>query len=143
MNHRLKFMGLAALAACMGGTGLVHAQTLSTAQTYANLVFSFSSSLKSGSNDYTVCNELRVDATGDFVNSTKFLVYGALNCPSTATAYTAAGSGYFGFDASVNMAFLLGSGLTLQCPRLVGLAGTCNLNNTAGVTVGTATIALK
>ena len=48
-------------------------------------------------------------------------------------------SGYIGFDGSINMAFLLGNGLSVQCPRLVNLSGSCDINNTAGVKVGTAT----
>jgi hypothetical protein len=129
--------------ALIGGLGVAQAQTLGTAQTYSNIVFSFSTTLKSGSADYTVCNELRVDATGDFVHSTKFVVYGVLNCASSATGYTAAGSGYIGFNGSINMSLLLGTGLYLQCPTLVNLVGNCDINNAAGVKVGSASLAVK
>jgi hypothetical protein len=71
------------------------------------------------------------------------VVYGALNCPATATGYTLAGSGYFGFEGSINMAFFMSNGMAMQCPALVNLAGTCSFHNAAGIQVGTAQIALK
>lgn len=140
VNRRFKFLALVGLCAAVGTAS---ALTSGAPQTFSNVAFGFSSTLKSGTIDFTVCNELRVDATGDFVNSTKFVVYGVLNCATTATGYTAAGSGYIGFDGSINMAFLLGNGLSVQCPRLVNLSGSCDINNTAGVKVGTATLTLK
>lgn len=107
--------------------------------TYANLAFGLTTTLSG----YTACNELRVDATGDFAASTKFVVYGVLNCPSTATGYTLAGSGYVAFDGTVNMAFFMSNGMAVQCPSLVNLAGTCTFHNAAGLQVGTATVSLK
>jgi len=121
------------------GLGTGQAQTLAPTQTYSNIAFSLSTALAG----YTSCNELRVDASGDFVGSTKFALYGVLNCPSTATGYTLAGSGYIGSDGSINMAFFMSNGVALQCPRLVGLAGNCSFHNAAGLQVGTAAIALK
>ena len=138
--RRNKFLALVSLC---GVVGIAGAQTTKAPQTYSNVAFAFSTSLVSPTIDFTVCNELRVDATGDFVNSTKFVVYGVLNCATTGKGYTAAGSGYIGFDGSINMAFLLGNGLSVQCPRLVNLSGSCDINNTAGVKVGTATLTLK
>jgi len=130
----------AALPLLMAGSmGLAQAQTLATTQTFSNLAFSLTTTLSG----YTACNELRLDASGDFASSTKFVVYGVLNCPSTATGYTLAGSGYVGFDGSINWAFFMSNGMALQCPRLVNLAGSCTFHNGAGVQVGTATIALK
>lgn len=140
MNGRLKFLALVGLCSAVSTAG---ALTSGSPQTYSNVAFGFSTTLKSSTIDFTVCNELRVDATGDFINSTKFVVYGVLNCANTATGYTAAGSGYIGFDGTINLAFLLGNGLSLQCPRLVNLSGSCDINNTAGVKVGTATLTLK
>ena len=122
-----------------GLSALAAAQAITSTLTYSNLAFSLTTSLSG----YAACNELRVDASGDLVTSTKFIVYGVLNCPSTATGYTLAGSGYVGFDGSVNMAFFMSNGMALQCPRLVGLAGACTFHNAAGLEVGSATIALK
>lgn len=119
--------------------GLAQAQSVATTTTFANLAFSLNTTLSG----YTACNELRLDASGDFASSTKFIVYGVLNCPSTATGYTLAGSGYVGFDGSINWAFFMSNGMALQCPRLVNLAGSCTFHNGAGVQVGTATIAPK
>ena len=138
--RRNKFLALVSLC---GVVGIAGAQTTGAPQTYSNVAFAFTTALVSPTIDFTVCNELRVDATGDFVNSTKFVVYGVLNCATTGKGYTAAGSGYIGFDGSINMAFLLGNGLSVQCPRLVNLSGSCDINNTAGVKVGTATLTLK
>lgn len=112
------------------------AQTATTTMTYTDVTWGLSTTLSG----YTACNELRVDVSGDFTRSTKFVVYGVLNCPTTATGFTLAGSGYVGFDGSINMAFFMSNGIALQCPRLVGLAGSCTFHNGAGVQVGTATL---
>lgn len=112
------------------------AQTATTTMTYTDVTWGLATTLSG----YTACNELRVDASGDFTRSTKFVVYGVLNCPTTATGYTLAGSGYVGFDGSINMAFFMSNGMALQCPRLVNLAGSCTFHNGAGVQVGTATL---
>lgn len=128
-----RLIALATLATC---TVAAHGQTTTT---FSNLAFSLTTTLAG----YTACNELRLDASGDFANSTKFVVYGVLNCPSTATGYTLAGSGYIGFDGSINWAFFMSNGMALQCPRLVNLGGACTFHNGAGLQVGTATIALK
>lgn len=133
MQRPLALLALGVLAP------LAQAQTLATTLTYANLAFSLTTTLSG----YTACNELRIDASGDFASSTKFVAYGVLNCPSTATGYTLAGSGYIGFDGSINMAFFMSNGMALQCPRLVNLAGACTFHNAAGLQVGTATLALK
>lgn len=133
MTRRLKVLGLACLAALSFGV------QAGTPATFANLTFSFTTT----ASGYANCTELKVDATGDFANSTKFVIYGALNCPAIAAGYTLAGSGYFGFDGSINMAFFIGNGNALRCPTLVNLAGTCTVHSAAGTQVGTATIALK
>lgn len=112
------------------------AQTAATTMTYTDVTWGLSTTLSG----YTACNELRVDVSGDFTRSTKFVVYGVLNCPTTATGFTLAGSGYVGFDGSINMAFFMSNGMALQCPRLVSLAGSCTFHNGAGVQVGTATL---
>ncbi len=127
-------------AAALGAaTCAVQGQSLTATQTYANLAFDLVTTLSG----YSACNELRLDASGDFVNSSKFVVYGVLNCPATASGYTLAGSGYVGFDGSVNMAFFMSNGMALQCPRLVGLAGNCSFHNAAGLQVGTAVVTLR
>lgn len=130
---------LIALCVCLPLAPFAQAQTLATTLTYSNLAWGLTTTLSG----YTACNELRIDASGDFASSTKFIAYGVLNCPATATGYTVAGSGYIGFDGSINMAFFMSNGMALQCPRLVNLAGTCTFHNAAGVQVGTATLALK
>jgi hypothetical protein len=120
-------------------TATSQAQTLASTQTYSNIAFS----LTPAPPNYSACNELRIDASGDFASSTKFVVFGVLNCPTTATGYTLAGSGYFGFNGSLNMSFFMSNGLWMQCPTLVNLAGTCTFHNGAGVQVGSTAIALK
>jgi hypothetical protein len=135
-------LNLAIAAGALGAVPAVQAQVLGSTQTYRDVVFSLSNVTQSLGIPSS-CNEIRIDASGDFANSTKFTLFGALNCQTTGTAYSLAGSGYFGFDGTLNMAMIMGNGLALRCPTLAGYAGNCTFHNSAGVQVGTATVALK
>ena len=107
----------AAQAAPFGNTG-----------TYTNVVWNVSTSVP----EFARCNELRVDATGDLNNSSRFSIYGNLNCIASGTFYPVSGSAGFSRDGTFTINLFLGSGAVLQCFNLNGLSGRCQY-----VTVGT------
>jgi hypothetical protein len=90
------------------------------------------------------CNQVYLDASGDFAQSTRFALYGGLNCPSLGGGYAAVGSGYFGSNGTFNMTINFGSGSQIICGNLnrSTLSGVCNVFNSAGPQIGTALLTL-
>ena len=119
----------AAQAAPLGNTG-----------TYTNIVWSVSTTVP----QFSGCNELRVDVTGDLNNSSNSSVYGGLNCVASNTAYPVSGVASFLTNGTFAMNLFLSSGTVLQCFNLNGLSGTCRYVNTGTNTVlGTATLTFR
>lgn len=90
------------------------------------------------------CNQVYLDANGDFQKSSGFVLYGSLYCPSFGGSYSAVGNGYFGTNGSFNMTITFGSGSQIICGGLNGssLSGVCNVFNSTGSQIGTARLTL-
>jgi hypothetical protein len=89
---------------------------------------------------FVSCGQLKLDSTGDVVNSNTMALHGSLICQATANtaAHTlgATGTAYFSPDAQFNMSLLLGNGVVLQCTRWGSTSGTCSVSDPAGSTNG-------
>lgn len=115
-----------------------HAFGVSPAAVYNDLTWNFSSNVAGISS----CNSMRLDGNGNLAVSSKFVAYGAINCPALGGGYAATGSGYLGTDGSFNMTLTFGAGNQLACVRMNAstLSGTCNVFNSSGTQIGTAVI---
>ena len=137
MKTRLALLKtLAQLVIAFLTASVSNAQTFGSASTYSGLTWSVSTSIP----DLFYCNQLLLDATGDFYNSTNYVVYGALNCPALGSGYASSGNAYFGIDGSFNMTVSIGVGVKLVCVNLSGatLGGSCAIFNALGAQLGTA-----
>jgi len=118
----------AAQAAPLGNTG-----------TYTNIVWSVSTTVP----EFARCDELRVDVTGDLNNSSRYSVYGGLNCVD-GTSYPVSGSAGFIKDGTFFMSLFISSGVALQCFNLNGLSGTCRITKTGtNEPLGTALVTFR
>ena len=117
-------------------TGPAMAIEVGTASVYSGVTWSFSSSVSG----LQGCNQLYMDANGDFQKSSGFVLYGALNCPSLGGGYAAVGNGYFGNEGLFDMTITFGSGSQIACSRLnrSTLSGVCSIYNATGSQIGTA-----
>lgn len=103
--------------------------------TYTNLVWSTSldaSGLRS-------CDQLVIDATGDYYGSGALVLYGSLNCSNGA--YGVTGSLYTAVDDSLSITLLV-AGYTVVCPRVVGFSGSCSVYDSSWIVRGTGSIRL-
>lgn len=109
--------------------------------TFSDLLWRVSSNVSGLSG----CTELQVDATADLTNSSKLVIYGALNCPSQQSgSYGVVGGGYFASDGSFNMTLIVGASTVLECIRLPSnLTGTCTYRDTFGNSLGTAFVTFR
>ena len=123
---------------CAAMPMVANAIGIGTPATYNNLVWEVSSPQA-----FSSCTELRLDATGDLVNSNRVIAYGALNCPLLGGGYATTGTIYFGTDGSFNMTLMVGNGIMLQCVRWNGVSGLCQFSNSAGTAIGTASLTLR
>lgn len=115
------------------------AQGVGPATTYSGLHWSFATS---GVASLAPCNRLQLDATGDLVRSTIMSLSGILNCPAFGTGFATWGAGYIGNDGSLNLVFSIGGQWTINCPRLFGLAGACQILDSSGIVRGTGVLTL-
>lgn len=133
------FQMLLALAAAVLPPVTSNASTFGSTSTYSNILWTMSTSVSG----FNLCNELRLDGSGDMANSNSFVISGALNCPAIGGAYGAVGSLYMSTDGTFNMNLLLGAGYALQCVRMIGLSGMCVFSNAAGVQLGTGLLSFR
>lgn len=127
---------------------LVFALLLSTlpARAFGNgtaIVFSgLTWSVSTGVSGLTSCNQLRLDASGDFVDSSSFALYGTYNCPALGGGYAATGVGYFDTSGLFNMTITFSNGWQITCVRLNAstMSGACGISNSVGASVGTALV---
>lgn len=106
-----------------------------TATTYTNLVWSTyfdASGLRN-------CDQLVIDATGDYYGSGALVLYGSLNCSNGA--YGVTGSLYTAVDDSLSITLLV-AGYTVVCPRVVGFSGSCSVYDSSWVVRGTGSVRL-
>ncbi|MBA2675932.1 hypothetical protein [Ramlibacter sp.] len=128
---------LIALAAVLGAAA-APAQTLVSTSTYADLLWSFSTT----QNGFTGCSQLQLDATGAISRSDNYAMYGQLSCPSLGGTYGVDGSAYFNAAGNFNMTLDFGVAYKLVCNNLNGgtLSGSCIIYNGSGTQTGTAFI---
>ena len=124
-------------------TGIFSAQA-QTVSSFSNLRWNFGTS----NSTFSGCNELVLDAIGDFSKGVSFLMPGVLNCRSgNANASVAVlGNGYFGVGSnSITIRLRLANGDQLFCDvlNLSTLSGSCRLQNSNATDIGFASISLK
>lgn len=136
---KLKLIVSLVLAA---GIFSAQAQTFGVSS-FSNLRLNFGSS----NTTWSVCNELVLDAIGDFTNGTNFLMTGFLNCrPGSATvSATVLGNGYFSGPNIIVIRLRMPNGDQLFCDGLNAstLSGSCRLQNSNLTDIGIASISLK
>jgi hypothetical protein len=112
--------------------------TYGSTQTYGGLTWSVST----GASGLSSCTQLFLNASGDFVNTQGFALFGAYNCPALGGGYAATGVGYFGTDGSFNMTVTFGNGAQVSCTRLPAgtMSGTCSIYNSTGTYQGPASV---
>lgn len=131
MRHLKKF---AAALALFASAFAAQAQVYGSTNTYSNLAWDFFSSQSGFQN----CTTLYLDATGDFSNSSNYVMYGDLSC--SGGSYLVTGSGYFDGAGGFNLQLVLGVSHKLLCVSLPNLTGTCTIYNNSGTQTGTAFI---
>ena len=132
MNSR--FFKYISILFIMCASGYANAYGYGSTSTYSSVTWSFSHNINGLS---SMCNQLRVDLTGDIFNSKSMIVYGALNCPALNSGYPATGSAYFSDGGSFNMNLTLGNGFVISCGRVYNFSGSCNIYNSSGQIAGT------
>lgn len=122
--------------AAAAGAALASAQTVNPTSTYADLLWSFSTS----QNGFTGCSQLKLDATGAISRSDNYAMYGQLSCPGLGGTYNVDGSAYFSNTGTFNMTLDFGVVYKLVCNNLNGstLSGSCIIYNSTGTQTGTA-----
>lgn len=98
-----------------------------------NAVSSFSSlqwSMETAYSPYSSCNRLILDASGDFVAGSSFVLSGFLDCATTGRAATL-GNGFFRDDNTVTMRLRLPNGDQIFCNALSQLSGQCRMQDAA------------
>ena len=125
---------LAVLAVALLSASGSSAQTLGYTSTYGGLTWTVTTNMV----DFTNCNQLFVDATGDVSNSSDYVIYGTLNCSDGS--YFSSGNAYFGTSGSFNMSVSVGVAFKLVCVGLNGatLSGSCGIYDNLGTQTGTA-----
>jgi hypothetical protein len=110
-----------------------------TTTTYSDISWFFSSNASPFS--FNSCDNMLLDATGDWTNSDKFILYGYISCPNTTFIVT--GSGYRNNLGGLSFVIYSG-GDVLRCDLLSTLSGTCTVLDIASNTVaGSASISLQ
>lgn len=124
-------LGAALAAASLFGPTAARAGT----STYTNLVWSTNLDASGLRN----CDQLVIDATGDYYGSGALVLYGSLNCSNGA--YGVTGSLYTAVDDSLSITLLV-AGYTVVCPRVVGFSGNCSVYDSSWIVRGTGSIQL-
>lgn len=137
MRANLARLFLVVLLSC--GAPAARSYGMGPATIVSDLVWSFSTAVSGLSG----CNELRIDAIGDLARSSKFTIYGSLNCPDVAGAFGVDGSGYLGTDGSLNVNLRIGIGAIMLCNRMPGFTGTCQLFTAAAQPLGPAQLTFR
>lgn len=121
-------------------TGPAMAIGYGTATVYSGVTWSFSSSVPG----LLGCSRLYMDASGDFQNSSGFVLCGSVDCPSLGGGYAAVGNGYFGTGGGFNMTINSTTGSQIVCGGLNGstLSGVCSVYNSTGSLLGTVRLTL-
>jgi hypothetical protein len=110
----------------------------------AQNVYSFSGlqwSMATAYSPYSSCNRLVLDASGDFVAGTSFILSGYLDC-ATIGRVTALGNGY-NRSGIVTMRMGLPNGDQIFCNALDGLSGQCRMQNAATTDLGSVSIIFR
>lgn len=110
-----------------------------------NVVTSYSSlqwSIATASTPYSSCNRLILDATGDFVAGSSFVLSGYLDCSVTGRIL-ALGNGFFREDGTVTMRLRLPTGDQIFCNVLDQLSGQCRMQNAATADLGSVSIIFR
>ena len=132
----LSLKKFAALLALCLMTATANAQVYGNTNTYSGLSWGFSS----GQAGFTSCSTLFLDATGDFSNSSNYVLYGDLSC--SGGSYFSNGNAFFDGFGNFNLSVEIGVAHKLVCVGLNGstLSGSCTIYNNSGVVTGSATI---
>jgi hypothetical protein len=141
VGRMIKTLLVAITSISLLATGPAMAIGYGTASVYSGVSWSLSSSVSG----LQGCNQLYMDASGDFAQATGFVLYGAVNCPSFGGGYAAVGPGYFGTQGAFNMTINFGSGSQIICGNLNGstLSGVCGVYNSTGFQLGTVRLTLQ
>ncbi|MEO8653814.1 MAG: hypothetical protein ABI409_06795 [Ramlibacter sp.] len=110
-----------------------------------NVVSSFSSlqwSMETAYTPYSSCNRLILDASGDFVAGSSFVLSGFLDCATTGRV-AALGNGFFRDAEAVTMRLRLPNGDQIFCNVLNQLSGQCRMQNSATADLGLVSIIFR
>lgn len=132
----LKKLGIFVVAAALSLP--TWCRNFGASSTYSDLVWTFSSSVSG----LPSCVQLYSDISGDFAYSSRFAMYGVLNCPAQDIGYAVTGTAYFGTNGLFNVNAVIGGYWQVNCPNMNNFAGTCTVKNGAGLSLGSAFVSM-